>query len=150
MRTDRQTDRHDEDNSHFSQFCERAKKMELTRDVVWPCDVDRLQEFFSHFSNLVPSIQLTKETESNSVIPFPDLLVIKKVSYSLPWFTENSVTPAATLTMNHDHPAHVKRRAVQNLQSKGITVCQEWQNLFNKIDNEVFTLLECYAALIGS
>jgi hypothetical protein len=30
MRWDGQTDRHDEDNSRFSQFCERAKKNATT------------------------------------------------------------------------------------------------------------------------
>jgi len=30
MRTDGQTDRHDKDNSRFSQFCERAKKIAST------------------------------------------------------------------------------------------------------------------------
>jgi len=35
MRTDGQTDRHDEDNGRFSQFCERAKKMQPRSQCQW-------------------------------------------------------------------------------------------------------------------
>jgi hypothetical protein len=46
--------------------------------VVWPHGPEWLQNFLSHFNSLRPSIQFTMETESDSAIPFLDVLVIRK------------------------------------------------------------------------
>jgi hypothetical protein len=46
--------------------------------VVWPHGPERLQNFLSHLNSLRPSIQFTMETESDTVIPFMDVLVIRK------------------------------------------------------------------------
>jgi hypothetical protein len=46
--------------------------------VVWPHRPERLQNFLSHFNRLRHSSQFTMETESDSVIPFLDVLVIRK------------------------------------------------------------------------
>jgi hypothetical protein len=47
--------------------------------VVWPHSPEQLQNFPSHNNSLRPSIiQFTVEIDSNSVIPFLDVLVIRK------------------------------------------------------------------------
>jgi hypothetical protein len=70
-----------------------------------------------------PSNSPWKQNQCDSISRF---FVTRKGSYSLPGFTENQSTPAITLTLNHNHPSHVQRGVVQNLQSKGIITCQEW------------------------
>jgi hypothetical protein len=52
------------------------------------------------------------------VIPFPDLLVTRKGTYSLPGFTENPSTPATTLTLNHNHPFHVLEEMFRTYRAK--------------------------------
>ena len=46
--------------------------------VVWPHGPERLQTFFDHLNSLRPSICFTMETESNNVISFLDVLVIRE------------------------------------------------------------------------
>jgi hypothetical protein len=46
--------------------------------VVWPHGPERLQNFLSHLNSLRPSIQFTNETESDCMITFLDVLVIRK------------------------------------------------------------------------
>jgi hypothetical protein len=46
--------------------------------VVWPHGPERLQSFFSYLSSLRPSIHFTMEIESDSVVPFQDVLFITK------------------------------------------------------------------------
>jgi hypothetical protein len=46
--------------------------------VVWPHGPVPLQDFLNHFSSLRPCIQFTVEIELDSVIPFLDVLVIRK------------------------------------------------------------------------
>jgi hypothetical protein len=46
--------------------------------VVWPHGPDRLQNFFSYLNSLRPSIQFNVEIQPDSVIPFLDVLIIRK------------------------------------------------------------------------
>jgi hypothetical protein len=46
--------------------------------VVWPHGPEWLQNFLNHLNSLRASIHFTMETESDSVIPFLDVLVIRK------------------------------------------------------------------------
>jgi hypothetical protein len=39
------------------------------------------------------------------------------------------------LNFKSNHPLHVKRGIIQSLHNKASTTCQEWQDLFNDIDN---------------
>jgi hypothetical protein len=46
--------------------------------VVWPCDSYKLQNFCSHLSSLRSSIPFTLETESDSIIPFQEVIIFRK------------------------------------------------------------------------
>jgi hypothetical protein len=46
--------------------------------VIWPHDAEGLKNFLSHLSSLRLSIQFTMDIESDSPIPFLDVLVIRK------------------------------------------------------------------------
>jgi hypothetical protein len=46
--------------------------------VVWPHGPGQLQNFLSHHNSLRPSTQFTVEIESDSAIPFLNILVIRK------------------------------------------------------------------------
>jgi hypothetical protein len=46
--------------------------------VVWPHGPDRLQDFHRHLNSLRPSFQFNMEIDSDSAIPFLDVLVIRK------------------------------------------------------------------------
>jgi hypothetical protein len=48
--------------------------------VFWPHGPERLQNFLNHFNSLRPLIRFIIETESDSAIPFLDVLVIRKVT----------------------------------------------------------------------
>jgi hypothetical protein len=46
--------------------------------MVWPHGSEQLQNFPNHLNSSRPSIQFTMELESDSAIPFLDVLVIRK------------------------------------------------------------------------
>jgi hypothetical protein len=47
---------------------------------VWPHNSEQLKNFLSHLNSLRPTIQCTMELESDSAIPFMDVVVIRKES----------------------------------------------------------------------
>ena len=53
----------------------------------------------------------------------------------LPRFTKKKVLPIVDLIFESLHPSHVKRRVVQNLCNRAITVHQKWHDAFTEIDN---------------
>jgi hypothetical protein len=50
----------------------------MTHFVVWIHGLKQLQNFPSHLNTLRPTIQFTMEIESDSAIPFLDVLVVRK------------------------------------------------------------------------
>jgi hypothetical protein len=76
--------------------------------VVWLHGPEWLQEFLSHLNNLRPSIQFSMEIESDSVIAYFDVLVIREETtlatkvYRKPTHTDQY------LNCNSKHPPHVK------------------------------------------
>jgi hypothetical protein len=68
-----------------------------------------LQNFLSHLNSLMPSIQFTMEIESDSAIPFLDVLVIKKgITLAIKVY-KKPIQTRQYLNFNSDHPPHVKK-----------------------------------------
>jgi hypothetical protein len=80
--------------------------------VVWLHGPEQLQNFLSHFNYLRPSIRFTIEIESDSAIPFLDVLVIRKET---------------TLT--------TKVYRIQSLHNRTSPTSQERKDLVNEISN---------------
>jgi hypothetical protein len=77
--------------------------------VVWPHGPKRLYYFLSHLDSLRPSIQFTAEIESNSAIPFLDILVIRKgTTLAIKVYRERTHT-AKYLNFISNHPSLLKR-----------------------------------------
>jgi hypothetical protein len=70
------------------------------------------------------------EIESDSVIPFLDVLMIREE------MTEVYRKPTHTgryLNFNSNRPPHVKKGSVQSLHKRASTICQECQDLDSEI-----------------
>jgi hypothetical protein len=90
--------------------------------VVWPHGPERSE--FLH-PPLRTSIQFTMEIESDSVIPFMDVLVIRK---GTAWATKVYRKPTHIgryLNFKSNHPPHVKREIIPRLYNRPSTICQE-------------------------
>jgi hypothetical protein len=73
------------------------------------------------------------EIESDSAIPFLDVLIIRK---EMTLTTEVYRKPTNTgryLSFNSNHPPHLKRDLIQSLHKRPSTMCQESQELGYKI-----------------
>lgn len=46
--------------------------------VLWPHDIQKLEEFHTHLNNQHPQIQFTREEENSNQISFLDVLVKKE------------------------------------------------------------------------
>jgi hypothetical protein len=93
--------------------------------VICPHGPERLQNFLSYHSSLSSSTHFTMEMESDSVIPFPNVLVIRK---EMTFVTKVYRKPTHTgryPNFKSDHPLHVKRGLIQNLHNRASTKCQE-------------------------
>jgi hypothetical protein len=99
---------------------------------VCPHDPEQLQNFLSHISSLRPSIQLTMQTEADSVILVLDVLVIKKKMTVATRVHRRSTHTGRYLNFRSNHPPHVKRGLIQSFHNRASTICQE-QDLYNEI-----------------
>jgi hypothetical protein len=86
--------------------------------VVWPHGQEQLQNFLSHLNSLWHSIQFTKKIWSESVIPFLEVLVVRKEMtlankvYRKPTHTDQY------LNFRSNHPPHVKRGLINSESSQ--------------------------------
>jgi hypothetical protein len=74
------------------------------------------------------------EIESEGVIPFLDVLVIRKGTTLATRVYRKPTHTGRYLSFNSNHPYHVKRGLVQGLHNRVPTVCQE-QDLFDEISS---------------
>jgi hypothetical protein len=103
--------------------------------MVWPHGPEWLQNFLCHLSSLRTSIQFTVEIESDSVIPFLDVLVIRKEMTLATKVYRKSTHTGRFLNFYSNHPPHVKRGLIQSLRGRASTICQVRQDLFNEISS---------------
>jgi hypothetical protein len=73
------------------------------------------------------------EIESDSSIPFLDVLVIRKETTLTTEAYIKSTHTGRYLSFNSNHPPLVKRGFIQSLHNRVSTICQERQDLVNKI-----------------
>jgi hypothetical protein len=83
--------------------------------VVWPHGPEQLQNFHSHLNSLKPTIQFTMGIESDNVIPFLDVVVIRKETTLTAEVYRKSTHTGWYLSFNSNHQPHVKRGLVQSL-----------------------------------
>jgi hypothetical protein len=95
---------------------------------------ERLQYFLSHLSSLRPSIQFTMEIESDSAIPFLNVLVVRKETTLTTKVRRKPIHTARYLNLRSNHPSHVERSLIQSLHNRASTICQE-QDLCNEISS---------------
>jgi hypothetical protein len=103
--------------------------------VVWPHGSEQLQNFLNYRNSLRPSIQYTTEIESDSAIPFLDVLVIRNGTTLATKVYRKPTNTGRYLNFKSNYPPHVKRYLIQNLHNRDSTICQERQELFNEISN---------------
>lgn len=84
--------------------------------VVWPHGLKQLQNFLSQLNSLRPSIQFIMEIESDSVIAFLDVLVIRKEMTLATKVFRKPTHTGQYLNVNSNHPPHVKRSLIQSSQ----------------------------------
>jgi hypothetical protein len=101
--------------------------------VVWPHDPEHLQNFLSHLNCLRPAIQFTMEIESDSAIPFLDVLVIRKETTLATKFYRKPTHTGWYLNFSSNHPPHIKRDIIQSLHKRASVICQEHQDLCDEI-----------------
>jgi hypothetical protein len=82
--------------------------------VVWPHGPEQLQNFLGPLKSTRPSIQFTVEIESDSAIPFLDVLVIRKETTLTTKVYRKPNNTDRYLSFISNHPLHVKRALVQN------------------------------------
>jgi hypothetical protein len=103
--------------------------------VVWPHGPERLQNFLGHLNSLRSSIQFTMETESESVIPFQDILVIRRGMTMATKVYQKPTHTGQYLNFKSNYPPHVKRGLIQSLHNRASTICQERRDVFNEISS---------------
>jgi hypothetical protein len=95
---------------------------------------EQLHNFLSHLSSLSSFIHFTMEIESDSAIPFQDILFIRKETTLATKVHRKSTHAGWYLKLKFNHLPHVKRSLVQSLHNRASTICQE-QDLFNEISS---------------
>jgi hypothetical protein len=103
--------------------------------VVWLRGPEQLQNFRGYLNSLRPVIQFTMEIESNSEIPFLDVLVIRKETTLTTEVYRKPIHNGRYLRFSSDHPPHIKRGLVQSLHRRVTTICQERQDLYYVISS---------------
>jgi hypothetical protein len=103
--------------------------------VVWSHGPERLWDFLSHLNSLRPSIQFTMEVESDSVIAFLDVLVIRKETTLATKVYRKPTHTGRYLSFYSNHPPHVKRSLIHSLHNRASTICQERQDLVKGISS---------------
>jgi hypothetical protein len=101
--------------------------------VVWPHGPSQLQDFFSHLSSLMPSIQFTMEIDSVSAIAFLDVLVIREEMTLATKVYRKPTHTGQYLSFNSNHPPNVKRGLILSLHNRASTIYQEQQDLVKEI-----------------
>jgi hypothetical protein len=101
--------------------------------VVWPHGPEHLQNFLSHLKCLRPAIQFTMEIESESAIPFLDVLVIRKGPTLATKVYRKATHTGRYLDFSSNHPPHIKRGLIQSLYKRTSVICQEHQDLCDEI-----------------
>lgn len=102
--------------------------------VVWPHDLDRLQNFFKQLDSLRTSVHFTIEIKSYGILPFLDGLVTKK---GLVLATKVYRKPTDTDCYLHfelNHSPSLKRRIIKGLHSTVSTIFQCQQDLLHEYD----------------
>jgi hypothetical protein len=103
--------------------------------VVWPHGPEWLQNFLCQLSSLRPSIQFTMEIESDSAIPFLEVLVVRKEMILATEVYRKPTHTGRYLNFYSNHLPHAKRGLIQSLRSRASTICQVRQDLFNEISS---------------
>jgi hypothetical protein len=93
--------------------------------VVWPHGSEQLQNFLNHLNSLRPSTQFTMATESDSMIPFLDVLVIRKGMTLAAKVYRKPTHTGRYLNFKSNHLLYVKRGLIQSLHNRASTICQE-------------------------
>jgi hypothetical protein len=83
--------------------------------VIWPHAPERLQQFLDHLNSLRPSIQFTMEIESDSSIPFLNVLVIRKDETLATKIYRKPTHTGRCLNFNSNHLLHIKWGLIQSL-----------------------------------
>jgi hypothetical protein len=69
------------------------------------------------------------------MIPFMDVLVIRKETTMTIKVYKKPINPGLYLNLNSNHPQNQKRGLVQSLHKGASTICQEFQDLCNEISS---------------
>ena len=74
--------------------------------VLWPHELDTLEEFHAHLNQIHPNIQFTKEMESDNQLNFLDVLVKKQSHrYRTSVYRKATHTDLYTQFTSHHHPS---------------------------------------------
>jgi hypothetical protein len=93
--------------------------------VVWPHGPQQLLNFLSHLNSLRPSTQFTMEVESDSTIPFLDVLVVRKETSLATKVYKKPIHTSRYLNFKSNHLLHVKIGLIQSLRKRASTTCQQ-------------------------
>jgi hypothetical protein len=87
------------------------------------------QNFLSHLNSLRPAIKFAMEIESDSAIPFLDVLVIRKETTLATKVYRKPTQTGRYLNCSSNHLPH------QSVHKRVPTICQECQDLCNEISS---------------
>jgi hypothetical protein len=73
------------------------------------------------------------ETESDNVIAFLDVLVVREKTTLTTRVYRKPTHTGRYLNFNSNHPSHVKRGLIQSLHNRASTICQERKDLVKEI-----------------
>jgi hypothetical protein len=88
--------------------------------AIWPHGLDRLQDFLNHLGSLRTSIQFTMETESDGMIPFLDVLFIRRgLALTTKVYNNKKTVPTLAATFTSIPIIHrIRRGLVQSLHCR--------------------------------
>jgi hypothetical protein len=111
-------------NICMEHFPKLALDLAQCKSLLWPCYIDpeRLQNFLSHLNSLRPFIQFAIEFETGSVIPFLDIMAIKKEATLATKAYRKPIHTSRYLIFSSEHLPHVKKNKLQPY-SKNDNIC---------------------------
>jgi hypothetical protein len=103
--------------------------------LVWSHGPERLQNLLSHLSNLRPCIQFTTQIESQKVISFLDVLVVRRRTTLASKDYRKHTHTDGYFNFNFNHPPYMKRSLNDSLHTTASTICQGRQYLVKGVSS---------------
>lgn len=101
--------------------------------ILWDEDISELNKFFEHLNSLKPTIKFTKESEDNGVLPFLDVLVMRRMNSVETTVYRKPTHTGRYLNYLSNHPSFTKLSVAKSLLKRAELHCSNNSLLKNEL-----------------